>query len=61
MIQRIQLINRTTGGSMWVANSRLNEYLERGHTLAPAPDGKPEKATPEEFAQLKKRTRKKQG
>lgn len=46
---------------MWVADSRLDEYLERGHMLAPAPDNKPEKATPEEMAEVKKRTRKKQG
>ena len=56
----IKLINRMTGTAMWVADSRLEEYLAKGHTLSPMPDNvKPEKATPAEMAaQKKKATRK---
>lgn len=56
----IKLINRTTGTAMWVADNRVNDYLAKGHKLAPVPGGKPEKATAEELAAAKKKvTRKK--
>ena len=35
------LINKLTGGDMWVHESRANEYLAAGHTLAA--DSKPVK------------------
>lgn len=41
----IRLINRITGGDMWVHESRLDEYLEAGHSLASAPE-KPAPAEP---------------
>lgn len=35
----IKLINRISGGEMWVAEARLDEYLAAGHKLAaPPPD-----------------------
>ena len=34
----IRLINALTGTDMWVHESRLDEYLARGHKLAPAPE-----------------------
>lgn len=40
----IALINRTTGTTMWVHPSRLDEYLAAGHKLAAPP--KPEKKRP---------------
>ena len=33
----IRLINKTTGSTMWVHESRLDEYLEAGHQLASPP------------------------
>lgn len=33
----IKLINAVTGGVMWVHEDRLEEYLARGHKLAPPP------------------------
>ena len=43
----IKLINRITGTTMWVADGRVPEYLERGHELAAVPGEKPEKPTKE--------------
>lgn len=40
----IALINRTTGTTMWVHPSRLDEYLAAGHKLAAHP--KPAKKRP---------------
>lgn len=54
----IQLINGTTGTPMWVADNRVDEYLKRGHRLAPVPDSdKPEK--PAKAVPVKKSMRKK--
>lgn len=41
----IRLINRDTGDFFWVHESRLDEYLEKGHRLPepPPPPPKPEK------------------
>ena len=33
----IKFINAQTGGEMWVHETRVNEYLARGHKLAPRP------------------------
>ena len=33
----IRLLHRDTGDSFWVHESRLDEYLERGHRLPPPP------------------------
>ena len=33
----VKMINALTGSIMWVHESRLDEYLERGHKLAPPP------------------------
>ena len=30
----IELVNRLTGGPMWVHEDRVSEYLEAGHRLA---------------------------
>lgn len=61
----VRLINKLTGGDMFVADDRVNEYLAAGHALAadaPAPFmNEPEateevKAEPEEDAPVKKYT-----
>lgn len=49
------LVNRVTGTAMWVADGRVAEYLARGHKAAPAPGGKPEKATKAEMAAVRNR------
>lgn len=46
-----RMIDRSSGVEMWVADDRVNEYLEAGHRLA----FEPEKPTEEK----PKRTRKK--
>ena len=33
----VELVNRLTGGRMWVDESRLDEYLAAGHRLAASP------------------------
>ncbi|MBR4681590.1 MAG: hypothetical protein IKP03_10910 [Fibrobacter sp.] len=33
----IEFINRVTGGQMWVADDRKDEYLAAGHRLAVKP------------------------
>ena len=33
----IRMINALTGSTMWVNESRLDEYLSRGHKLAEPP------------------------
>lgn len=46
----IEMINRATGTTMWVADNRVAEYLQAGHSLAmelvkpeqPIKDGKPQ-------------------
>jgi hypothetical protein len=38
-----RFINKLTGGDMWVADSRVNEYIAAGHTLAAIPDVEPAK------------------
>ena len=47
----IRLVNRMTGGDMWVHESRLDEYLEAGHKLASPPI--PEKKTAAKLAAKK--------
>ena len=33
----VKMINALTGSEMWVHETRVGEYLERGHKLAPPP------------------------
>ena len=54
----IRMINRTTGSTMWVHESRLNEYLEAGCRLASPPE-KPAPAEPVKRPPAKKRTARK--
>ncbi len=54
----IKMINRVTGSEMMVADSRIVEYLGRGHKIAPAPDGKPEKATHAEMTAVRRKRKK---
>lgn len=54
----IRLINKITGGPMWVHESRLDEYLAAGHRLA-APPEKPAPAEPVKRPPAKKKTTKK--
>lgn len=42
----IRLVNRLTGGDMWVHESRLEEYLAAGHKLAAPPPPPEKKAAP---------------
>ena len=39
----VKLIHRDTGGDMWVHEMRVNEYLAKGHKLAPPPPPPPKK------------------
>lgn len=39
----VKLINRILGNEMWVHESRVEEYLAKGHKLAEAPKKKPKK------------------
>ena len=41
----VRMINKITGGDMWVDESRLDEYLEAGHALA-SPPRKPATSEP---------------
>lgn len=42
MSNMIKFINRLTGGEMWVAEDRVEEYKAAGHKLAASPlKGKP--------------------
>ena len=44
----IKFINKLTGGEMWVADDRKEEYLSAGHSLAedtPKAEDKPAKTT----------------
>lgn len=43
----VKMINALSGGEMWVNEKRVEEYLERGHKLAPPPPPpkKPRKKT----------------
>lgn len=37
----VRLINAHTGTIMWVHETRVEQYLERGHKLAPPPPPPP--------------------
>ena len=39
----VRFVNKTTGGPMWVHESRVEEYLAAGHKLAAPP--KPQRKT----------------
>ena len=54
----IRMINGLTGSTMWVAESRLDEYLGAGHKLA-SPPAKPAPAEPVKRPPTKKTTTKK--
>ncbi|MBR2697513.1 MAG: hypothetical protein IKE76_02900 [Clostridia bacterium] len=42
----VKMINAHTGTIMWVHEDRLDDYLERGHKMAPPPEiPKPAKKT----------------
>lgn len=50
----VRLINRKTGGDMWVAEDRVEEYLAVGHKLPAKPQPKPTvKKTPKKRSQKK--------
>lgn len=53
----VKLINRLTGTEMWVADSRLEEYLRAGHVpaLSPAEEPKKEQGKTEKKATTKKK------
>ena len=53
----IRLINRDTGGDMWVHEDRLEEYLAAGHRLLPDPPPAPE-PEPEKPARKPRSTKK---
>lgn len=42
-----RLINKLTGSEMWVADSRVKEYMAAGHVLAASPEAE-KPAEPEE-------------
>ena len=37
----VKMVNALTGSAMWVHETRVEEYLARGHKLAPAPPPPP--------------------
>ncbi len=43
----VKFINKLTGGSMWVAEDRVEKYVSAGHKLADTPKSevKPKKKT----------------
>ena len=51
----IRMINAITGSTMWVAESRLDEYTAAGHKLA-APPAKPAPAEPVKRPPTRKKT-----
>ena len=53
----VRLVNRLTGGDMWVHEDRVQEYLAAGHRPAAAPA--PEPAAEPVKAEKKKQTRRK--
>ena len=53
----IRMINKITGSTMWVHESRLEEYLEAGHSLASLPE-KPKPTEPVKRPPAKKKTKK---
>lgn len=55
----IALINKITHTKMWVADERLNDYLEAGHVLASSiSDAKPDEVADQEPKPAKKATKK---
>ena len=51
----IRMINAITGSTMWVHESRLDEYLGAGHKLASAPE-KPVPVEPVKRPPTRKKT-----
>jgi hypothetical protein len=54
----IRMINKVTGSTMWVHESRLDEYLEAGHRLA-SPPAVPSPAEPVKRPPARRKTAKK--
>lgn len=54
----VKMINCYLGNKMYVAEDRVQEYLERGHRLAEAPQEKPVKAVPKKPPAKTTRSRK---
>lgn len=54
----VEMINRTTGGPMWVHESRVREYLAAGHRLAAAPAAEKTGTPPAKTPAAKKKGRK---
>lgn len=55
-MERVHLINGSTGTDMWVTADKVEEYLAAGHKLAAAPVEKPAEEKPKT---AKKKTAKK--
>lgn len=51
----VRMINRVTGGDMWVHEDRVNSYIAAGHRLAAPPSS----VAPAKDAEEKKPTKKK--
>lgn len=49
----IRMVNRLTGGDMWVHESRVEEYLAAGHKLAAPPAAKHPLVKPEDAPEKK--------
>lgn len=49
----VKMINKVTGGYMWIHESREEEYKAAGHELAVLPDSAPKK-TPKKKKVVKK-------
>lgn len=54
----IKLIHRTSGTPMWVADDRIDEYLEAGHKLASEICEKEPKEEPKEEPEKKEAPKK---
>lgn len=56
----IRFINKLTGGDMWVADSRRDEYIRAGHkpALAVEPADEPVREETQEETEVKKPVRK---
>lgn len=55
----IELINKITKTRMWVADERLEEYLEAGHKLASDISAKPVEVEGDKPKKAKRTTKKK--
>lgn len=53
VVAMVKMINKVTGGYMWIHESREEEYKAAGHELAALPDSAPKK-TPKKKKVVKK-------